>query len=524
MVRELPAFLRRRMTVEQARGIVRERMASRQARFVEIVEKAVFAAPRSPYAALMSWAGISRDSFRALVEEKGVEGSLCALRDAGVYVSFEEYKGRCPIVRGSRSLPVNDQSFASPLLRPSLITESGGSSGRPTRQYQSFETRWELMARELVFRESEGFLDLPRALCFGPLPVHGTNVILGDIVMGRLPERWFDPPQARTGYPWRFRAADFSIYLAARVSGVKPPRPERIDSNDVVRIARWAADAIRRRGGCVIHGSVSLCLRVSLAAREAGIDLTGTIFLGGGEALSPAKKRGIEASGGRCLMAYRSSDARLMGIQCRRDSPDPVYHVPVEALALLPRPEAEGNSGATSRSLLCTSLNYFNPRILINAEIGDRGTLEEAHCGCPLAEQGLRQIVRDVRSFARTSGESVTIPGVDLVRITDEVLPARFGGTPLDYQFVEQEDAAGFTRLCLRVRPGIVIGPESEVADAVFSALSDLGVPGQVASAWWKANGTLRVIREEPRWTNRGKFLALDIERKAASIPTGARP
>jgi hypothetical protein len=33
--------------------------------------------------------------------------------------------------------------------------------------------------------------------------------------------------------------------------------------------------------------------------------------------------------------------------------------------------------------------------------------------------------------------------GTDLLRLIDEVLPARFGGAPTDYQFVEREDERG---------------------------------------------------------------------------------
>ena len=45
----------------------------------------------------------------------------------------------------------------------------------------------------------------------------------------------------------------------------------------------FAADAVRAHGGCEIVCTVSLAVRVCVAARDAGIDLSGTAFYGGGE-------------------------------------------------------------------------------------------------------------------------------------------------------------------------------------------------------------------------------------------------
>ena len=47
-------------------------------------------------------------------------------------------------------------------------------------------------------------------------------------------------------------------------------------------VARWAAEAVRQHGGCMIRTLVSSALRVSVAAREAGLDLTGVVLVGGG--------------------------------------------------------------------------------------------------------------------------------------------------------------------------------------------------------------------------------------------------
>ena len=55
------------------------------------------------------------------------------------------------------------------------------------------------------------------------------------------------------------------------------------------------------------------------------------------------------------------------------------------------------------------------------------------------------------------TGEGMTLIGTDMVRILEEDLPRRFGGSPLDYQLMEEEDERGFTRLSLVVSPDVVL-------------------------------------------------------------------
>ena len=93
-------FLRRPPTVDGARGRVRERLAQREANFLKIIERSVYGWPRSPYLALLKLAGCELGDVRALVGRHGLEAALQTLREAGVYVTVEEFKGRKPIVRG----------------------------------------------------------------------------------------------------------------------------------------------------------------------------------------------------------------------------------------------------------------------------------------------------------------------------------------------------------------------------------------------------------------------------------------
>ena len=88
------------------------------------------------------------------------------------------------------------------------------------------------------------------------------------------------------------------------------------------------------------------------------------------------------------------------------------------------------------------------------------------------------------------------------------MLPARFGGSPLDYQLLEEEDERHFPRLSLIVSPRIPLADEQAVTTRC-SRPSD-GQPGRRRGPGvWAQAKTLRVRRMEPVATARGKYLPL---------------
>lgn len=95
------------------------------------------------------------------------------------------------------------------------------------------------------------------------------------------------------------------------------------------------------------------------------------------------------------------------------------------------------------------------------------------------------------------------------------MLPARFGGSPLDYQLMEEEDEQGFTRVSLLVSPKIEIADEAAVIGIVLDALGHSSVAADLARAHWKQAKTLRVKRMEPIWTARGKLMPLHLVKRS---------
>jgi hypothetical protein len=103
-------------------------------------------------------------------------------------------------------------------------------------------------------------------------------------------------------------------------------------------------------------------------------------------------------------------------------------------------------------------------------------------------------------------------------RILEEVLPARFGGNPLDYQLLEEDDAQGQTRLYLLVHPRVALADEQAVVACVLDGLSRSSPMADAARLTWQNAGTIQVRRAEPIWTARGKLLPLHVARRAPNI------
>lgn len=146
------------------------------------------------------------------------------------------------------------------------------------------------------------------------------------------------------------------------------------------------------------------------------------------------------------------------------------------------------------------------PKILLNVETDDYGLVETRSCGCLLDEVGYSTHLSEIFSFSKLTSEGVTLVGTELLKVLEEVLPARFGGNSLDYQLVEEEDEGGLTKVSIFVSPNIQIDSEQEVVDAVLEAMRPLK-RGADRSMFLLEGGTLRVKRMNPIVTGRGNKL-----------------
>lgn len=515
---DLRSFLRDRLTLDEARTILRRRLEQREANFLRMVERTIFGNPTSPYKALLAMAGCEFGDLRDMVRVRGVEATLRALRKEDVYVSFEEFKGREPIVRRGRRLPAAD--FSNPSVRHHFSTESSGSTGAGTRVSNNLARLANSAPYHKVSNDAYGLSGAPTAIWRGLLPaVAGLNSLLIGVSTDEVAEKWFTPLGPRDlASSNKFPLATYGIIAMARLHGTRLPWPEKVGFDRADIVARWASAALKRHGRCHVKMSASMALRVCLAAQAEGIDLTGATFSGGGEPMTPAKAQGIGRAGARSRPTYYCADVGAIGVSCANPIDSNDQHSLTDLSILIQHPRRVPGFDFDVEAFCVTSLASAASKVVFNVELDDYGVVEERSCGCPFEALGFTRHIREIYSYRKLTGEGVTLVGSDMIRVLEEVLPARFGGSPLDYQLSEYEDASGFTRLDLTVSDRVGTVDEAAVVDAVMRALDGADPGRDQARATWKKAGTVRVRRAEPVWTDRGKLMPLRLERRSAAL------
>ena len=522
----LRAFLKNTISLEDAREIVRKRLESREANFLRLMERSIFGYSRSPYLRLLKLAGCEMGDIRNMVRDRGLEETLHALREAGVYVTFEEFKGREPIVRNGEVISVQPGDFDNPYLHEFFCAESGGSTGASTRILIDLNHLATQSPVLMLGRDAHGIVEAPTATWFDILPdPAGVNEILRPARFGNIPNKWFSPYTTRAFRPSfaaKCRLATQSMIIAGRLFGKPIPWPQSVAFDQAIVIAQWVVDTLRDRGNCLFCSHVSWALRVSIAAWEAGMDLTGATFMAAGEPPTNAKVQGIIRTGARWVPYYPFSEHGTVGIGCAQPADENDVHFFRDMLALIQFPRRVPGSEITVDAFNFTSLMPTAPKILLNVESDDYGLIEKRSCGCPLEACGFTEHLRHIRSFGKLTGEGGTLVGSEMVRILEEVLPARFGGSPLDYQLIEEEDEHGFTRLSLVVNPTIHTEDDEVVIKTILGALKQKTYArGRGSTAAdrtrniWKQARTLRVKRMAPILTSHGKLMPLHVAKRS---------
>ena len=288
-----------------------------------------------------------------------------------------------------------------------------------------------------------------------------------------------------------------------------------LDRADV--IARHVRGLLDVHPRCLLFTGVSTALRVCLAAHDLGIDLTGCRLLVAGEPVTAAKARQMREVGATVIPTYGVVEAGMIGYGCASPIDVTDVHLQQDAIALFTYPHRVEPSGVTVPAFNVTTLLETASKLLLNVQIDDYGVVETRACGCELDANGYHTHVRQIRSYSKLVGEGITLMGGEIVRILEEVLPARFGGSPLDYQLLEEEDERGFTRLNLAISPHVPIRSEQEVVDVLHHALRQSSAAGDMVRSVWQAAGSIQIKRQEPMVTATGKVLPLHIPRRVST-------
>jgi hypothetical protein len=509
----LPRFFRRRVTLEDSRKIVARRLANRAGMFRTFVERSIFRNTASPYLWLFNRAGIGLKELDAMLALEGLEATLIRLRAAGVFVTFEEFKGRIPIVRDGATLNVTAHSFDNPDLGGHLRASTSGSTGAPTRLAIDLNNVIDRAPALMLVLEAHNLLGAPSALWRSILPsIAAISSILRGVAMSNVPDRWFSPlgPDELSA-PLKNRFATSFILNIGRMAGARLPSPEHVPFDQAVVVARWAHEAVRTRGRALVRGHVSALARVAAAASDAGIDLTGTVLWGGGEPPTQSKVDTIERSGATFCTTYYLSEAGAIGLACARPADPTDVHVMKDAIAVV----ADEPWDESPRQMLwLTSLIGSAPKVMLNVETDDVATFEKRDCGCPLAAAGFDDHLRDIRSMRKLTSEGMTLLGIDVMALVEDFLPATFGGSGLHYQLEEEEDTDGASRVILVVDPSISLPDEETTRAAVVRFLQSRPSPAPLAATTWSQAGSLAVRRARPGWSEAGKLPALRSRRK----------
>ncbi len=515
----LRGYLRHTISLEEAQAIVKQRMEERETNFIRLVKKGIFGYRGSPYLPLLKLAGCELGDIEDMVQRRGLEKTLLVLREAGVYVRFEEFKGREPIQRNGQIIPVKAHSFDNPFLSHYYQSETGGTTGAGTRIDMDLDHLAALTPNSILNRAAHGVLNVPTAIWFGVLP-DGTGIAIMLIFArsGYLPQKWFSPVMSQDLRPiLKYRLANQYLITVGRWFGVPIPEPEPTPLDQAVVIARWAAKTLEVQSACLIHAGVSKAVRICIAAQEEGLNLTGTTFIGGGEPPTSAKLQNIKRVGARFVPNYYFDELGAIGMGCAQPVDENDLHLLKDSVAMIQFPREVKGSGVNVDSFHFTTLLPSAPKMMLNVESDDYGVIETRFCGCPWESYGFIQHIRHVRSFSKLTGEGVTLVGSEMTRILEEVLPARFGGSPLDYQLLEEEDEKGFTRLTLLISPKVGIPDENAVIQTVFDALRKSSAAADLAQTIWSQAKTIRVRHIEPIWTARGKLMPLHLPQRSGN-------
>jgi len=519
----LPSFLRHRISPEQARATLRQRLERREADFLAIAKLGIYQRAQSPYLPLLQLAGCEYADLERLVSQDGVEGALLTLFRHGVYLTVDEYKGRRPVVRGSTTMAVNHGQLRNPWSAFHVPVRSSGSRSTGTPVLLDLAFVRDCAVDTCLFLEARGGTGWLKATWEVP---GGTAMfrLLTLSGSGAPPVRWFsqlDPatPGLHPRYRWSARVMRWGSVLA----GVPLPSPLHVPLDDPLPIVTWMRKALQAGRTPHLLTFASSAVHLCQAAFEAGIDLRGAYLTMSGEPITEARLATVRRTGAEAAPAYGSIECGYIGYGCLAPEAPDDLHLLHDLHAMI-QPGQDGEShGLPPLALFISSLRPTVPFILLNVSMGDQATISRRQCGCPLERLGWTTHLHTIRSYEKLTSGGMAFLDTDVIRVLEEILPARFGGAPTHYQLVEDDAEDGRPFLRLLVHPAVGPLDNQTVADTFLRAIGHGSGAERLTELLWRDGGLLRVERLAPRTTASGKVLHLHLDR-TPSARSASRP
>lgn len=500
------------MTLPEAQRVLDGRLARREADFLALL-RLVYAQSGHPYRHLLAHAGCQYGDVEGLVSREGLEAALHALYRHGVYLTSDELKGRKPVVRGTTTLRIDPARLRSLGTGGQFRIQSSGSRGTPTTVLTDLASVRDHAMDMILCLEASGQSGSVHAV-WGVPGSAAMSQVLRLASCGYPPARWFSQvdPGAPGLHP-RYRLGARVMRWGSLLAGIRLPRPEYVPVEDCLAIARWIAEVADSGRKVQIWTFASSAVRLSQAAQRAGIDLHGAQFTTGGEPTTEARLATVREAGAVLVPRYGANEAGPIGFGCLAPTAADEVHVLADLHAVIQPGDDEARPDLPPQALLLSSLRPTARLMLLNVSSGDQGVLSERRCGCPLEGLGWATHLHAIRSFEKLTAAGMTFADAQLVHVLEEILPARFGGGPADYQLIEEEAEGGRPRLRLLVHPGIGPLDPDAVGEAFLDAVSRGSGVERVMGLAWREAALVRVERRPPERTPAGKILHLRTPR-----------
>jgi hypothetical protein len=506
----LPAFLRSPIRVAEAEAILRRRHASRAEDFLALAREAIYAQPGSPYRALLDHAGCEYGDLDRLVRREGLEDALRTLYRHGVYLTVAELKGRRPVVRGSLRRDVHPDSLRNPLSAYHVPGQTSGSRGPSSALAIDLAFVADVAADLAASLAARGATEWP--LAYWDVPGGSIRPLLACAKSGHVPRRWFSlvDPWSEDLHP-RYRWSAWALRWGGRAANVPLPAPEYVPLTDPLPVARWMGQALQSGATPILLTYSSPAVRLCEAARAAGIELDGARLLLYGEPVTRARLSAIRRSGADAQPLYITTETWRLGEGCLAPEVADDVHLVSDLHALIQPVAGVEQDGLPDRALLVTSLRSTAPVVLLNASLGDQAEVVERACGCPLERLGWTTHLHTIRSYEKLTAGGMTFLDADVIRVLEEVLPARFGGIPTHYQLVEGPADDGRPEVRLLVDPAVGAIDAGAVARTFLDAIGRGEGAEGIMSAVWRSAALIRVERRAPLATGAAKILHLHL-------------
>jgi hypothetical protein len=512
----LGGFLREPVTLQYSENMIRQRLQNRSENLLRLVKHTIYENPASPYLPLLDLAGCKYGDLVSSVHSHGLETALKKLAAEGVYFNTDEFKGKKPVKRGGKAIMLKEDDFNNPFYSGQLEARSGASRSPGTRTaYEYRYLRDNRSIYNIQMLTAYGLADLPFALWSAIMPGGGPMFLLSYTKAGKIPARWFSPVNKESFRPsLQNRLGTNFIVYSGRFFGKKLPFPEYVAADDALRVTTWMSGMVKQYGGCCLHTYTSLAVRICQIARQSGLDLTGAVFFVGGEPVTEAKWNEIARVGAVACSVYGFVEAGFIGAGCRNPVTPGEVHLFQDSFALVQHSREVPHAAISIDAFLFSTLLPSAPKILLNVESGDWGTADSRSCGCAFEKLGLTCHLHNIRGFDKLTGEGMTFIGTDLMRIIEEVLPEKFGGSSGDYQMIEDEDERGLTRMSIIASPELGEIDESSLTAVIINELKKGSDTQRMMAEVWSESGTLQVKRIQPFTTAAGKLIPLHVNKR----------